>query len=505
MTTRILSKRRVLCLSLAASILILATRTFFEAFTIDATASTGTGGSRDESAEMLLPGVSNNADDPISSTEPMVQTINTTVVQSVQQPPPPLPSQSQAQQQTQLDTEIYNRTVHNETPRFAAIFLVAGCDPCKPTHRGFLHTVAMASYMLREAKTIDVHIMIRMSGETNATELDKEEVTFLEDANVTIRYLPKVKTDSFYTAMMAKFAVLEYTEYDRVLFMDADVLPMCNLEYLLQASYDGKLKSNVVLRWMNEPASGGFFILKPGGKKRLDEIVANQVLRQKNTTEFFDEKWGWGQEMYLPWVAEDVNGTDWTFYGVHADQGLLHYWTLYEQQDVTQISRFGLTHFGSMNGKAYIEREEESMLKPCLQENESLPYDRFPRGLAPYSDFYHFSGRDKPWMRDIPETEIRERRAPATGKQKHPRRRRRAHDHPLRVEAVFWQSIRLTAAEAMDTTFPPINTTWRPPLGGISSLKQLRKIHNGHVPRAWRRRKESDVLAEEQLHDNSCI
>jgi alpha-N-acetylglucosamine transferase len=148
--------------------------------------------------------------------------------------------------------------------------------------------------MLRES-IMDLHVMVRMSESTEAERLPQEEEDLLRRANITLRYLPKAKEDTFFTAMMEKFVVLEYEEYDRILFMDADVLPLCNLDYLLVHSMTGRLKPNVVLAWHSEPASGGFFILQPGKKKRLDEIVEERRKRQVNKTEYFDSYLGWGQ------------------------------------------------------------------------------------------------------------------------------------------------------------------------------------------------------------------
>ena len=319
--------------------------------------------------------------------------------------------------------------------------------------------------MLREAKTIDVHVMIRLSAKTNATKLNDDEETFLRNANVTIRYLPKVQEDTFKSAMMAKFAVLDYTEYDRVLFMDSDVLPLCNLEHLLLASYNGKLKSNVILRWSVEPASGGFFILKPGKKDRLDEIVANQIRRQQDKKAVFDTQWGWGQEMYLPWSSRRKNGTDWKFYAAHADQGLLYHWVLYEQQDVTQISQFGLTHYGSKDGKAYVESEEPTTLKGCSKPSGPHLEHRFPRNVTPYGDFFHFKGKGKPWTIRLPIETLEQQRVRAVEWEKHPEQWKDVLNHPLRDGFVYWQLMRLLAAEEFNLTFPEVDYNLTSPLG----------------------------------------
>lgn len=76
--------------------------------------------------------------------------------------------------------------------------------------------------------------------------------------------------------MMEKFRILKLTEYSRVMYLDYDVLPTCNLDYLFELSDPApelsgsqsnhsalQLKENVILAYQSEPSSGGIFILKP--------------------------------------------------------------------------------------------------------------------------------------------------------------------------------------------------------------------------------------------------
>ncbi len=67
------------------------------------------------------------------------------------------------------------------------------------------------------------------------------------------------------------------TEYERVLFMDADVLPLCNLDYHSELSKRGVPMDNLVISTGTEPANGGFFMLRPG--KGEDEHLMSIVNR----------------------------------------------------------------------------------------------------------------------------------------------------------------------------------------------------------------------------------
>ena len=82
--------------------------------------------------------------------------------------------------------------------------------------------------------------------------------------------------------MMEKFRILQLTDYSRVMYLDYDVMPTCNLDYLFDLSdplsestvrsrnttnsrldISFRLKENVIVAYRREPSSGGIFILKP--------------------------------------------------------------------------------------------------------------------------------------------------------------------------------------------------------------------------------------------------
>jgi hypothetical protein len=58
-------------------------------------------------------------------------------------------------------------------------------------------------------------------------------------------------------------------EYSRVLFIDADVMPLCNLDYMFELSDPTDtnnvplLKENAIIAWRGEAANAGFFMMKP--------------------------------------------------------------------------------------------------------------------------------------------------------------------------------------------------------------------------------------------------
>ncbi len=89
--------------------------------------------------------------------------------------------------------------------------------------------------------------------------------------------------------MMEKFRILKLTEYSRVMYLDYDVMPTCNLDYMFELSdpiiesVDTKsfrLKETVILAYQSEPSSGGMFLVKPNSTD-YDDI--QRIIHEKET------------------------------------------------------------------------------------------------------------------------------------------------------------------------------------------------------------------------------
>ncbi|KAL3916879.1 MAG: hypothetical protein SGILL_004977, partial [Bacillariaceae sp.] len=275
---------------------------------------------------------------------------------------------------------------------------------------------------------------------------------WLHAMNVTIRYLelPKHGVQNFYTVQLEKFKILQWHEtYSRVLFMDGDVLPFCNLDYLFEmsepsTSTEPLLRKNLIVAWTLEPAHGGFFMLAPekGDYEQLEEIVHGQEELILGSGKLFDENVGWGHAIeQRGWRATMMTRTNqylWDWHGDFVDQGLLYYWTKYYKKDVSiaineevenwsslplddattaTLDTTNLTIYGNLTKHTH---ERQIVLDRTLRN----PFDAyscvkgrdFPRERrhsqthtgsrgeawhAPYRDFIHFTGKFKPWYPNI--------------------------------------------------------------------------------------------------------
>ena len=146
--------------------------------------------------------------------------------------------------------------------KYAYAFVMGGVNEADGKYKGMLYNILIAAYILdKEGSVADVVVYIQMSANSTRTELPEEDSALLKKVNVQVRYLPKPKIENFHQIIMQKMVVLDLVEYRRVLFLDTDVMPFCNLDYVFELS-DGSnpvLKENLIIALSGSPANAGKF------------------------------------------------------------------------------------------------------------------------------------------------------------------------------------------------------------------------------------------------------
>jgi len=324
----------------------------------------------------------------------------------------------------------YDNDVPQPQSPYAYAFVLTGISQEPPQrYKGFLYNILVATRILREqGSKADVVVLVQLHyyEDTNTAakqqpqQLPQEDVRWLQRSNIRLRYIAPSPHESFYeTVVDHKFRILQLTEYRRVMLLDADVLPLTNLDYLLEWSDDsaGILKPNVILAGRSEPAHGALFVLAPhpGAWERVQAIVrrreegAYHTLKQQQHK--FDERLGWGHVIptHDPWKARRDPGSDrWNFRYAFADQGLLYHYTKYVEQNVSIL--FGterVENWGSSSNNGSIEepRLEQVLYRPFEKHYRTTtrrPLVRSDFLCQFYCDVAHFGGNAKPWMRALP-------------------------------------------------------------------------------------------------------
>lgn len=294
---------------------------------------------------------------------------------------------------------------------FAYVTLMAGVNPDDPqglespsSFLGYvLHFVAAAYLFDFYGSHQDSKLMLRLSSDYNASKLSQPIAELFEAIGMQVHYLERSLTDDWANMMMGKFQALKFTEYERIIFWDADVLPLCNWEYLFDLSVKDVFAPNVVMAYRNEPAQGGFFLLQPS-EGDFEEIQG--FFSKTSTMKQFDQKLAFGHAIEPPdhWESILGNGTEWSFYGASVDQGLLYHWVKYVKKDVSLVVKTRVDRWKEKDGRVQrVGRVEDWDVMDCpninLTPNISRPGHR---GYKPfYRDHVHFTGKIKPWRRKV--------------------------------------------------------------------------------------------------------
>jgi hypothetical protein len=234
---------------------------------------------------------------------------------------------------------------------WAYAFLLGGARLAREgsDYRGGLFSVVAAAHALRKyGSKADIVLMVQLSvhADPQVTTLEERHEEMLSKLHIRLVYLPRFAKpimECFYSLVMEKFRILSLTEYSRVMFIDSDILPKCNLDYLFELSDTQgaaastfwnetiadhppsvttslpKLKENIVLGYKREPSNAGLFVLKPDAD---DYQLLQQVMRQKEERALelpyphWDEVLGWGHRIAPDdkWVSNlEDTGTNWTW------------------------------------------------------------------------------------------------------------------------------------------------------------------------------------------------
>ncbi len=298
--------------------------------------------------------------------------------------------------------------------KYAYAYLIASCDPENPLgYSGMLYGIMVNAQILENwGSTADIVLMVQMAHDSNSDTLSEEDVKKLQAyPRIVLRYLPKPQVAmTFYEIQLEKFRVLELFQYRRVIFMDADVMPLCNFDYFFHLSETGYFKENMVMAGNNEPANGGFMMLRPGigeYQQLLHIIEARDSSILESSANFsFDQDIGWGHIIRPPdrWRSryDRMTGTRWDFSASFCDQGLMYHWAKYVKKSVSLFAGNAVENWSSSDNST--EPVLEGRLVDALKGHEcpsrmKFQHDRFAK--PPYDlegQFKHFDGKDtKPW------------------------------------------------------------------------------------------------------------
>lgn len=283
----------------------------------------------------------------------------------------------------------------NTTPRWAYVFLLADCNPEQPTYRGMLYNILAATWLLQQYNSrADVVVLAQMTSDG----LVLPEEPLLKQLQIHIRYLPPPDhPPTFYELVMAKFHVLTMIEYSKIIFLDGDVLPLCNLDYLMALSTSGRLGDTLLHAMYEDPVNAGLFLVTP--QPNDDSLVRwNDSLTQQRRPPID----------FRLWDGKVQSG--WDFYCGDSDQGFLLYrsrvWD--HGQSASIIVGSTVEHYDAISDLASRTLEQQRPATRTESTNfladYSCPKGAWAQNANPqaaespfYRDFFHMVGYSKAW------------------------------------------------------------------------------------------------------------
>ena len=197
---------------------------------------------------------------------------------------------------------------------------------------GYLSGIIVARHSLRKSgSTADFVLMIARS--PGVPQLPPADQDLLDRNHVTYRYLETDWTvQDVDGVMLAKIYCWKMIEYNRIVYMDSDVLPTTSMD-----SYFS-LGTTTGFAGGASPLNGGFLVLTPSMAvfEDLRRLIASRAPLEPGDRPplDWDSDLGWGKKIgrqdrldqYEKDGGKFATGSGWSFNAAWSDQGLLYYY-----------------------------------------------------------------------------------------------------------------------------------------------------------------------------------
>ena len=308
---------------------------------------------------------------------------------------------------------------------YAYTFVLGGIHEDRPAYKGFVYDILVSANLLQKlGSTCDIWVWAQLSANSTLKDLPEEDKRMFQALNIHVELLEKPEHDSFAHIVYEKFRPLQMTQYKRVMFLDADTIPLANLDYMFHLSDPDNpkqptlLRPNLIMASRAEPVNAGMFILEPkeGDWELLQGIIERQQLKAQDLPyPHFNKFDGWGHNFKKAgdhWEGIKNNGTRWDYHASHSDQGLLYYWTKFLKQDLSIVIGAKIQNWVPDNTTGLPKLLSQMLDDPVKSYSAPAPLayqpgcDNEKAGSfmshvcrVPYRDFAHFMGRNKPWQK----------------------------------------------------------------------------------------------------------
>jgi len=256
--------------------------------------------------------------------------------------------------------------------QFAYVTLLGGVGNSYE-YRGYLYNIAIMGMALREkGSTADLVAIIIMKpleeqqelanmkkptcgapmtalqptteGNPPLHKLTDEDEELLRRHGVKIRYSTLMYGSDldFGSVVFTKTLAFQLTEYEAVQFLDADIMPLTNMDAFF------RLPKFTICAGMVSPLNAGWMRLEPRCEDY--ENLRNYVViadgwgrgnrNSTGTIKAWSKDYGWGESTDAKLSWQSLTGRaypDWTFHHANSEQGLYYYYHAFVKKDMDQI------------------------------------------------------------------------------------------------------------------------------------------------------------------------
>jgi hypothetical protein len=298
-------------------------------------------------------------------------------------------------------------------PRPNAYFVMVGPFTRARKYKKWLYAVlALANALKKHGSSADVVVLCAMKADArDSTHATAEDEDLLSRHGVNWRYVHAPYGNSGFHMGHYKLWAWQHTEYAKIQLLDADMLPLMNMDTLFHL--DLPVESDFVgcpgkLSVLN----AGWFVLRPSCEhfEGLTQLI-------KRDSASYDREKVWGHALPY-WISAEGKRMKpgWDFFDAHGNQGHMYSYFLFDAMDLTFIYHGGRSKTGkgdnpprvmsyrngSLSGGVDVLQQLSLRDPPKARALREEIYGGYPCPFPPVRDgraYYHFTGNVKPWTK----------------------------------------------------------------------------------------------------------
>mmetsp|Transcript_3055 Transcript_3055/g.9100 ORF Transcript_3055/g.9100 Transcript_3055/m.9100 type:complete len:388 (-) Transcript_3055:8-1171(-) len=327
--------------------------------------------------------------------------------------------QSHAKERPPARSQVWDKSFRcipapRNATRYAYAVVLGPISEERKYHKWLYPILALRTALKKRGSAADLLVFLALEEGKEDRRMLPDEEQLLTNAGVRTRYVPKPRIRGFHMGHYKLWA-WQHTEYARIQILDADVLPLVDMDALFhlpglaEAPFVGCPGKDSVL-------NAGWFSLKPDCEafKRLTDLLWYRGQRKGHP---WDMEKGWGMPM-PPWLNARGRrmATGWNFFDSRGNQGHMYAYFRFFARDLTLVYGDRVLRWG---GGAPRRLGPDARTARLLGDERDVPaaiaargdgsalsaavWDAFPcpffENPAPDLAYFHFTGNTKPWSK----------------------------------------------------------------------------------------------------------